>query len=268
MGETTAPARAGRRRWRWALGTAAAVVLLGLAVAVALVLWPRSPTAITEEEAIERFHQSTVPGRTGTGPTAGVYTYDADGTEMIDMGPLPLPTRDIPATVTVAVRPDGACWDLDLNLMVEHTESTRLCVDADGRLSLPSQTKAEKVPGFSVGIRNHCDPAVVLDPEATELPIACHETFDVSGLGLAVDFTGTATASPGGTVTVGGEPVETVHLRLELTGTGDLSGHWIEEWWLDADDLPVRMARDIDLDGPGHFVERSTLTVRDLRPRA
>jgi hypothetical protein len=196
-----------------------------------------------------------------------VYVYDADGTEDIDMGPLPLPTRDIPATVTVVVRPDGGCWTLELNLMAEHTETTRLCRQADGALALPSQTKAEEVPGFQVDVQNTCEPSVVLAPATPELTLACRETFDVSGLALEVDFTGTATASSGGPVAVGDRTVDTTHVRFDLTGTGDLAGHWIEDWWLDADGLPVRMDRDIDLDGPGHFVERSTLTLRDLEPQ-
>ena len=104
-------------------------------------------------------------------------------------------------------------------------------------------------------------------PTGTTAPMACHEVFDVSGITLVVDFEGTASAEPAPAATVDGRTVEVAHLRLEMRGTGDLSGHWIEDWWLTADGLPVRMVRDIDLDGPGHFVERSTLTLRSLDPR-
>lgn len=89
----------------------------------------------------------------------------------------------------------------------------------------------------------------------------------MSGLVLAIELRGTATSEPGGPVTVDGTTVDTVHLRIDLTGTGDLAGHSIEDWWITAEGLPVRMERDIDLDGPGHFVEKSTLTLRSLEPR-
>jgi hypothetical protein len=264
--EVTTPRR---HRWRWVVGGIAVVLVLVVAGGAAFVLWPRRPTPITEDDALDEFRGGTVPGvGPSAGPAPGVYTYDAVGTESIDMGPVPLPERTIPSTVTLVVQPaDGACWSLDLNLMAEHTETTRACREADGGLSLPSQTKAVLVPGFRVGITNACDPAVVLSPTAADLPLACRETFDVSGLVLAVDLEGTATSEPGGPMTVEGRAVDTVHLHIDLTGTGDLEGHSIEDWWVTTDGLPVRMERDIDLDGPGHFVERSTLTLRSVTPR-
>lgn len=143
-------------------------MLLVVAGGAAFVLWPRKPTPITEDDALGEYRGGSVPGAvSATGPPPGVYTYDATGTESIDMGPVPLPKRTIPATVTVVVQPDGPCWSLDLNLMAEHTETTRVCREADGGLSLPSQTKTEQVPGFRVGIANTCDPAVIFSPTDT-----------------------------------------------------------------------------------------------------
>lgn len=268
--EVTETGRSGPRRHplRWVVGGAVLAVLLVVAGAAAFVLWPRKPTPITEDDALDEFRGGTVPGAgPTTGPAPGVYTYDATGSESIDMGPVPLPKRTIPSTVTLVVQPDGTCWTLDLNLMAEHTETTRVCREPDGGLSLPSQTKTEQVPGFRVGITNTCDPAAILSPTATELPIACTETFDVSGLMLTIQLEGTATSAPGGSVTVDGQTVDTVHLHFDLTGTGDLKGHSIEDWWVTVEGLPVRIERDIDLDGPGHFVENSSLVLRSLEPR-
>ena len=164
---------------------------------------------------------------------------------------------------------DDEAWNrmLDLNLMAEHTETTRVCQEADGSLSLPSQTKTEQVPGFGVRVRNSCDPALILSPASAEVPMACVETFDVSGLVLTLDLRGAATAEPGGAVTVEGTTVDTTHVRIDLTATGDLNGHAIEDWWVTTEGLPVKMVRDIDLGGPGHFVECSTLILRSLEPR-
>lgn len=259
----------GRRRWRRWLLVVAGVGLVLVAGAVAFVFWPRSPTAITEQQAVERYRgdSPSVGEGTGTGPVPGVYSYDVDGTEQIKIGPLPLPERDIPDTVTGVVRPAGDCFSFDLNLMAEHTESTLLCPAPDGSLSMPQQTKAEKVPGFDVDIRNECSPSVLLSPSASELPLTCTEVFDVSGLVLSIDLVGTARSEPGGDVDVGGTTVATTHLVISFDATGDLSGTQVEEWWLTPDRLPVRMTRTIRLRGPGQFDESSTLVLRSLQPQ-
>jgi hypothetical protein len=265
-------ARRHRRRRRWllvALGVVVAVVAVVAGLA-AFVLWPRSPTPITEQDALDDFRASG----TGTvvevvaGPTPGVYAYDADGTEEISMGPLPLPTRDVPDTVTVVVTPapDG-CWVATLNLMEEHTEATTWCLGADGSLVLRGQEKAEKVPGFEVAAETTCAPGTVLAVSGVPSEVRCTLVMDVSGLTLTVDLAGTATVEPGEDVDVGGTTVATRHLVLALDASGDLSGHWNEEHWLTSDLVPVRVVRDVVLDGPGSFDEQTTLTLRDLRPR-
>lgn len=259
----------GRRHWRRWLLIVGGMLLLPVAGATAFVFWPRTPTAITEQQAIDQFRGETpsVGESLGSGPVPGVYTYDVDGTEQIKMGPLPLPERDIPDTVTGVVRPVGECFTFDLNLMAEHTESTWLCPGPDGSLSMPQQTKAEKVPGFDVNIRNECAPSTLLSPTEAELPLTCTEVFDVSGLVLTIHLEGTARSEPGGDVEVGGTTVATTRLVISFDATGDLSGTQVEEWWLTPEHLPVRMTRTIRLTGPGQFEETSTLVLRGLQPR-
>jgi hypothetical protein len=259
--------RSHRRRWLLIVPGAVLAVVVGLA---GFVLWPRSPTPITEQDALEDFRA----GGSGTlavapaGPPPGVYAYDADGVEEISMGPLPLPTRDVPATVTVVVEPaDGGCYTSTLNLMEEHTETTTWCVGDDGALVLRRQDKAEEVPGFHVAGETTCDPGTVLTPTGAATEVRCTLVMDVSGLTLTVELAGTATVEPGDEVDVGGTTISTRHLTLALEATGDLSGHWNEEHWLSDDLVPVRVGRDVVLDGPGRFEERTTLTLRELRPR-
>jgi hypothetical protein len=253
------------RRWLLIVGIAFVVVLGG---AAAFLYWPRSPTAITEQDALQDFRDQGSGSTAGAGPPAGVYAYDADGTEKISIGPLPLPTRDIPATVTVVVQPasDG-CYRSTLNLMGEHTESTTWCTGADGALTLQRQDKQEKVPGFDVTSVTTCDPGVVLAAAGSETQVRCTLVMDVSGLKLTVELEGTARIEPGGDVDVGGSTVATRHLALAMAATGDLSGHWNEDYWLTEGLVPVRVVRDVVLRDPGAFDEQTTLTLRDLIPQ-
>lgn len=260
--------RGHRRRWVLiAVGVVLGVVL-GL---VAFVLWPRSPTAITEQDALEDFRAGEGSTQVGAlaGPAPGVYAYDADGNEQISVGPLPLPSRDVPDLVTVVVEPaaDDGCYVATLNLMEEHTEATTWCVGADGSLNLQGQDKLEKVPGFEVAAATTCDPGLVVSAAATPTEVRCTLVMDVSGLTLTVELAGTATVAPGDDIDVGGTTVATRHLVIAMDATGDLAGHWNEEHWLTTDLVPVRIVRDVVLDGPGSFDEQTTLTLRDLRPR-
>jgi hypothetical protein len=52
-----------------------------------------------------------------------------------------------------------------------------------------------------------------------------------------------------------------------MTATGDLAGHWDEEYWLTDTFLPVKVVRDVLLDGPGRFDEKTTLVLRSLTPQ-
>ena len=260
-----------RRRWprRLLIGIAVFVAVLG--GLAAYVFWPRSPTPITEQQALEGFRgQAGASGADADrpGPTPGVYSYEADGTEKISIGPLPLPTRDIPRTVTLVVPSSSDdCYRTTLNLMVEHTETTTWCVGGDGSLTLQRQVKQEKVPGFDVTGLTTCDPGTIIAPGADETQVRCALTLDVSGLSLKIDMAGTARVEPGEEVDVGGTTVATRHVVLALDATGDLSGHWNEEYWLTPDQLAVRTQRDVLLDGPGTFDESTSLVLRDLRPQ-
>ncbi len=252
-----------RHRRRWLLIGVAVVVVL-FAGAATFLYWPRSPTAITEQDALQDFRGQGTTVAGGLGPAAGVYSYDADGTEKISMGPLPLPTRDIPATVTGVIHPiDDNCWTSDLNLMSEHTETTTWCAPADGSLVLRGQDKRETVPGFQVDAVTTCDPGTVIG--GTE--VRCTLVMDVSGLKLTVDLVGTSSVEPGGDITVDGTTVATRHVVLAMAATGDLAGHWDEEYWLTDTFVPVKVVRDVVLDGPGSFDEKTTLTLRSLTPQ-
>jgi hypothetical protein len=251
-------------------------VLIGLLVAVfagmAYVMWPRPATPITEEAAIERFRQDqpAEPGDlTGTGAApVGVYVYAAEGEEDVSIGAVPLPTRDIPELVTVVVQAEGECWRITLNLMQEHTESSTYCADAEGNLVLVEQAKVQQVAGFTTEGVTSCSQGTLGRPGSPDRPVQCTLRMQVAGTTLVVELLGSARWEGPESLEVGGLTRVADRLVLDLAATGDLAGHWRETHWLDQErQVALRTERDILLDGPGRFEERTTLRLTDLEPR-
>lgn len=85
---------------------------------------------------------------------------------------------------------------------------------------------------------------------------------------LTAELTGTSTWTRRVTVELGdGTPVDTTEVDLSFEVTGDLTGTWRERVWLAGDDaLPVRITRDLDLDGLAAFTEHRDSTLTTLTP--
>ncbi len=100
-----------------------------------------------------------------------------------------------------------------------------------------------------------------------EEPLDCDLRLSGTPVSIGAALDGTATISPAERVTVGDETVSARPLRIALDVTGDLSGTWTETIWIDEDNLPVRIHRDLSLSGPATFGETSELDLLDRTPR-
>lgn len=251
-----------------------AIVVVGVVVVVGAVvaLRPRGASEVSTAEALSDFRDRAATTTTAARPTDaavptdGVYTYRASGQEEVKLGPLPAENRTLPATVTAVVVDLGnGCFEWTVNLFAEHTEDTRYCVD-DGRLVLDGHEKHQRVGPVSPTATMACDPGVLVDPDRATTDLAC--TLDLAGgpAKVSASFTGTATTAAVEEVTVGTEKVAATPLTISYDITGDVSGRWIEKLWLGADHLPLRIERDLDLDGPASFDEESSLELTDLTP--
>lgn len=247
-----------------------AVLLLLFVAAVAYVWWPRPATPITEDQAVARFRDSggAPAGQMVGAIQPGVYVYTAAGKEEVAIAGVPLPSRDIPGTVTLMVVPEGPCQRLTLNLMEQHTESTLYCRDADGHLLLVEQIKQELVAGVTTDGTTTCSSGDLGLPGDEPRAVHCLLHMTAAGTVIDVDLDGTARWEPGDAVAVGTEARATDRLVLDLAASGDMKGHMIDIQSIDpTTGLPLVIQRDILLDGPGRFAERTTLTVADLEPR-
>lgn len=263
-------------------------LLVVIVVAAAFAFWPGGGTAVTADEAVERFRDEggdatddptdgaagddAAPGR----PPAGVYTFTATGQEDVKLGPLPTETRRYPGTVPVTIgHGDDGCFTVRVDLLAEHTEETTYCPTDDGGLRLADHRKQQTVGPMEPTATMTCreDVLVARMPAAGDdgdaaapLDVAC--SLDLSGgpASVSAELTGTAVAEPA-TVEVGGDTVEAVAVHLAYELTGDLGGTWDEVVWLAADDLlPLRIERELDMSGLADFSETSELVLTDRVP--
>lgn len=246
------------------------VVVALAAVAIgAFVLWPRGTTEISHQQAVDDFRErsgSTSPvSSDASTPAAGVYTYAADGREEVKLGPLPSENRPFPETVTAVVVDSGAaCFDWTLNIFAEHTEQTRYCTDPT--LRLDAHTKHQRIGALSPTATMTCDPNTLVAPDGVAAALQCSLNLSGGPASVSATLSGTATAGPAESLTIGGVEVATTPITVRYDVSGDLDGTWTETTWWSANHLPVRVERDLDLSGPATFSETSHLELRSLEP--
>lgn len=245
-----------------------AAILVGV---VAYAAWPRGATPVTEDEALDDFRsqtgsESSTSAATGL-PRPGVYTYRSSGEEVVQLGVLPSETRPYPGTMSVVVVGSGpSCFTTTLNLIDQHTEDTTYCVEEGGGLSIESHEKHQQIGAVSPDASMTCDPATLVADGAQTSELRCTLALSGGPAELTATLDGTA-ESTGDTVTVGDEDVEATAVDVTYEISGDLSGSWRERTWFRSTDwLPLRIERELDLEGLATFTERSTLELTDLEP--
>lgn len=255
---------------------------LGLA---AVLVWPRGATPVTEDEALADFRadasspgsapedSTRAPGIPGDGsvaaPEPGVYLAAASGREEVELGPLPTETRRYPETVPVVVIDEGdGCFTVTLELLDQHSEETTYCV-TDGALRLDGHRKHQQVGPIDATAEMTCDPDLLArgagPDQVTEL--GCN--LEVSGgpAALSAEVSGTSGLGDPTTVEIAGEGCEARPMELRYEVTGDLRGTWRERIWFATDDrLPLRVERDLELEGLATFTEHSVLELTGTVP--
>ena len=248
---------------------AALLLLLAIAGVAAWIVWPRSITPVSEDQAVEEFREQTT-GTADEGPAipeAGVYAYSGTGDERIGIGPLPTQVRPIPATVTgIVVASADRCFTLTVNYFAQHTEDTRYCVTDDGALRIDEQIKHQEVSSFTMTSTMTCNPAILLPNRPGDVPLACDLTLTGAPVDISMHLVGGARRGRDRSIRIGGRPVTVAPVTMTLEITGSLTGRWVETTWFTPQHLPARIDRDFTLTGPATFSERSTLVLRGLTP--
>lgn len=238
----------------------------------------------TEEEARQRLESGSVvtTGSTApatmplTGPPAqGVYRYRGSGREDTSFPPL---TEDqgpaMPATVTAQA--DG-CWVLRLDYNTHHWQDWTFCT-RDGRLIERGGSTFSRRAVGTLDIENTstftCDPEIVVADASDQVDAARQRSCVGSGSLLPDKTTAAGTSTNLGreTIDLGGTPVETIHVRDELTYSGAQTGTETADTWFEiTTGLPVRNEHHIVAVtntpfGEITFTEDSRYELEDLHP--
>lgn len=254
----------------------AVALLVVLAAIGTFVFWPRGSTPITAEEALEDFRDRA--GRETESevddpvegddrlPAAGVYRYRATGGESVKLGALPAEDRPYPEELTAVVVVEDGCFRFTLNLLAQHTEETTYCPGAGQELTLRDHVKHQQVGALRPEAEMSCDPGLLHELSRSAQELRCTLSMAGGPARLGAQLAGTSTAEVPSSVEVAGEQHEAVKLDLRYDITGDLTGTWRELIWFGTDWTPLRIERDLELQGLATFTEHSELVLVDRTP--
>ena len=251
------------------------VLVLAAGAAGAYAFWPRGAKEVSKQEAVEDFRDRQ--GTTATnpeasepsepsGPAAGVYEFEATGTESVKLGPLPAEERTLGPKVTASVvTGEKGCFTWTLNLFKEHTEDTDFCPSGTG-LKLVTHIKNQTFGALTPKLVMTCDPGLLPGPGEPDKDIACELKLEGGPVPVSTAVKGTASTAQAKSFEVDGQSVEATPVTVSFTVSGDISGTWVETtWWFDSN-LPIHLERDLDLKGPATLFESSELQLLSLQP--
>lgn len=260
--ETASPEAPAPRRSFWRRRRTMVTVALVLVVALPFAYdrwWPRdSARSVDAETALDRFRDGSAPSTVNTEaptdsspvtestlspvaapdtPAEGIYRYVTSGRESIDA--LGGTTHEYPAETLLTVVDRGCGALLRWDVLVERFDEWSLCATPDG-IELQATGMAFFHQFFGIANRDpaECDRAVLLVP-ADGLPREPEAmTCECADRPWPAVWTVVGVES----LTVEGSPVVVTHVRMTLDWVdGKLFEHTVNDWWLDASGLPVRM---------------------------
>ncbi len=280
--DVVSPAPETRRPWyrRRATRVLAAVgVLVVAGGSVAAYRWSqRGAGEASAKDAIARYRREAGanPDAGFLRPAAGVYAYQAKGTERISfLGTSQQWGPSMPATV---VDGGGGCWTLRIDFNTHHWQEQRYC-PSGRRLLDPSERVFQS---FDLGVAHVSDTTfITCDPpsEAIRLDAQPGDSWPASCTGRNAD--GSTTVRSTGTNTfvdieqlrIGGETVPALHYRQRRTLSGDQKGSDDTHLWFGVlDGMVLRSTHDTRATSPSpvgdvEYVERGEFELTSRKPR-
>ena len=261
------------------LPVAAVVAALLVGVGVFVRAWnDRGPSAASVDRSVAGFRDD----HNGSGsasllrPEAGVYTYDATGTEQLSL----LSTSQawgnpVPGTVTTD---DRGCWTIRFDFSTNHTQATTYCPAGrvlQERTGSTSQTFDFVAASVTDVTDFVCDPPgqlIRLDATAGQTwPQSCVGRSPARG--TQVTSAGTNTYLGREQLRIGGTTVRALHYRVDRDLSGDQKGTERTELWFHPDTgLTLRETRRVRVASPSPigdviYTEEGTFTLTSLVPR-
>jgi CRP-like cAMP-binding protein len=224
----------------------------------------RAPAPATGPEPAAQASPAAPAFRT---PAPGVYTYATSGEESISLAGA---RHTYPETThAVVTTTEGCGWHVEHRVIEEHTDIHDRCTTAEAVSVLARGSEVEFF-GQRDSLVYNCDPPAQL------LGIGVEPGTTSAGSCASGDGEGEARYS--GVVvgleqlTIGGEPVDTVHIRARYELSGRANGTSSVDWWLHAETgLTVREERTVDTRaravwGDVRYQEDATFELLSLTP--
>ncbi len=264
-----------RRRLRWWWIAGGAVALLGLvAVALAFTAFRDTTTPLEAEEVVEAFTSTTrsagTPVTIATGTAGGepggygVYVYETSGFEEIDA--LGGARHDYPAQSFMTLQAGGCGTKVRWDVLEERWSEWEVC-DLDGVPALAAVDSFHRWYGVADLGEWVCNSPGPLQPPAPDVTAWTYEC----GTGASVE-TYRAELIGTETLVVGGEEVDTVHVRVVTSTEGRTNGSGkTDSWFLPGSPLVVRRIAAGDSVTPSaigdvSYSERYELQLASLQP--
>lgn len=246
-------------RKRWLIPLVAFVVLLVVGGVFFLLLELRKPGPASVGDAEKEVEQASAAdsgdsGSSALRPAEGVYVYQGEGSESINVPPL---SQDDGSEMPAEVIHHGSdCWTFKLEYNSAHWEEDLNCVE-NGQLVQKKSTTFQQWDIVTERLTNTtnftCESAVLVDPSASE-----GESFDQDCVGTNSDVEGeTHTDGPSTfvgneTVRIDGKDVEAYHFKQhqQISGSGQEGRQEFEMWYAVDTALPLKQTRKITLVTP------------------
>lgn len=259
-----------RRTSRLVLGLGGVVLLVGLGVVY--VISRDTTTPVEVSEAVGRFREgaSTTSSTTTTPdqrPAAapGVYVYVTEGTERIDL--LGGTTHDYPAETTLTVTGTDCGVRQLWRPIEERWDEEELCATEAG-LERRTLRTHHQFFGFADDQDFACRDGYVVFPvdpvPGDEWTTDCQaDDTHLTGTGTVVGFEEREVA---------GQPVDTVHVRIEETASGSSTGPSSDDYWLRrSDGLLIERVSSVQTQsaspvGTASYDEQFSLHLTSLTP--
>lgn len=262
-------------RWtrRVLIGAALLVLVAG---GTAYLVFRDTATPVDVEEAVERYRDEGEAATTSTStttapaqaalPAEGVYVYATDGAEDIDI--LGGSTHGYPAETTVTIRHTECGLTQRWAPLDERWDEEEVCVTEAGRERRSLRAHHEFF-GIADDQEFTCEGGYALFLVGAE----AGDTWSTSCTSGDTTLDGTAEIVVFETRTVGGQAVQTVHLRVTEQASGGDEGPSSDDYWLRATDgLLVERSSSVETRsdspvGTATYSERFTLRLTSLTPR-
>ncbi len=203
-------------------------------------------TAVSVDDAVVSFRDSApVDVSRPRRPDPGVYVYDTVGDEHVDA--LGGATHGYPERTTMTITTTDCGYRVRWDVFQERFDELDLCLTADGE-SIAASRQHREFFGITNDRTYRCDESTTIRAEPSVSGDVRSTTCwaGEASAGMRVTVIGPDT------ITVGGQPVDALKVRLESELAGDVRGQSLLDYWIDDTGLVLRRESKVttDADSP------------------